>query len=175
MWRTKLFLTLVRASASVDVRARARLGHVEGILARRDAGADVALGSRIARLGAHIERKPSRHYVGRVFATAASWVLDLAVYDTQCGAKLFRHTDALDAALARPFRSRWSFDVELLGRLLARGLSVDRIVEVPLAKWVDVAGSKLSFAGATKAGLELLALGARVRRRGPEGFFPDGS
>src|SRR5690606_15444943 len=34
--------------------------------------ADVALGSRIARLGARILRKPSRHYIGRVYATAAS-------------------------------------------------------------------------------------------------------
>jgi hypothetical protein len=39
------------------------------------------------------------------------------VYDTQCGAKLFRRTPALAAALERPFRSRWAFDVELLGRL----------------------------------------------------------
>ncbi|MFK7988580.1 MAG: glycosyltransferase [Sandaracinaceae bacterium] len=136
-------------------------------------GANVALGSRVARLGARIERKPSRHYVGRVYATAASWVLRLAVYDTQCGAKLFRRTPALERALDRPFRSRWSFDVELLGRLLAGGLQVEEVVEVPLNTWVDVPGSKLSLGGAIKAGVELLALGVRVRRQGPSGFFPD--
>jgi len=32
------------------------------------------MGSRIARAGAHIDRKPSRHYLGRVFSTLASLV-----------------------------------------------------------------------------------------------------
>lgn len=135
------------------------------------AGAEVALGARIARLGAHIERKASRHYLGRVFATGASMILGLAVYDTQCGAKLFRDTPALRHALSQPFSSRWSFDVELLGRLVAGGLSPEQMIEVPLRTWVDVGGSKLTPQGAVKAGLDLLALGARVARRGRRGFF----
>jgi dolichyl-phosphate beta-glucosyltransferase len=140
-------------------------------------GALVALGARIARLGVDIERKTSRHYLGRVFATGASLVLGLAVYDTQCGAKLFRDTPALRHALSRPFSSRWSFDVELLGRLGAGGAGVapivpEQMIEVPLRTWIDVGGSKLSLTGSLRAGLDLLALGARVRRRGPGGFFP---
>lgn len=137
----------------------------------------VALGSRVARLGASIDRKPARHYLGRIFATTASIVLGLMVYDTQCGAKLFRDTPALRHALSFPFSSRWSFDVELLGRLLAGGpaaapIAPSQMVEVPLETWVDVDGSKLSGGSALRAGVDLLALGARVSRRGRRGFFP---
>lgn len=140
--------------------------------ALEEEGAEVALGSRIAHLGARIERTPSRHYLGRVYATAASTILDLAVYDTQCGAKLFRAGPALRRALAAPFRSRWSFDVELLGRLMSAGVGAEAMIEVPLRTWVDVPGSKLNLTGALKAGLDLLALGARVKARGEGGWFP---
>ena len=95
----------------------------------------------MALLGHRIERSWARHYLGRLFATASSQVLGLPVYDTQCGAKVFRDGPALRAALATPFTSRWAFDVELLGRL---GTGADRrFLEVPLERWHDVGGSKL--------------------------------
>lgn len=151
------------------------LHHLKSELDR--SGALVALGARIARLGASIDRRASRHYLGRVFATGASLILGLAVYDTQCGAKLFRDTPALRRALSEPFSSRWAFDVELIGRLCAGAPDAPPIapasfIEVPLRTWVDVRGSKMTARGAVKAGLDLMALGARVARRGPRGFFP---
>lgn len=103
------------------------------ILATRAAA--MVMGTRVAMLGYDIRRSVVRHYLGRVFAMLASSALHLTVYDTQCPAKLFRATPALAAALEAPFVSTVAFDVELLGRLLAEGLSAKEIVEVPLKSW----------------------------------------
>jgi glycosyltransferase involved in cell wall biosynthesis len=138
------------------------------VLASRDAA--VVMGSRVALLGSDIHRKASRHYLGRAFATVASHLLAVRVYDTQCGAKVFRRTPALVAALAEPFLSRWAFDVELLGRLLvgtpdAPGVPAARVVEVPLGSWRDVPGSKLKPAAMAGALKDLALIGADLRRR----------
>jgi dolichyl-phosphate beta-glucosyltransferase len=122
-----------------------------------------ALGSRVALLGTHIERRALRHYLGRVFATAAALTLDLAVYDTQCGAKAFRVDDALRTALATPFSSRWVFDVELLARLLHEG-GPDGIIEVPLEQWRDVRGGALHTRAMVGAGVDLARIFARRLR-----------
>lgn len=123
-------------------------------------GVEAAIGARVALLGCDIQRSAVRHYLGRIFATAASLILKVPVYDTQCGAKLFRVTPALAVALDDRFLSRWAFDVELLGRLLTGGatrpLPLSAIVEVPLAVWRDVKGSKLG-AGAMVRSLQDLA------------------
>lgn len=108
----------------------------------------LVMGSRVQLLGKNVQRKAARHYIGRVFATAVSQLLDLRVYDTQCGAKVLRATPQMRQAFARPFQLRWCFDVELLARLLglqARGeFDVERqCLELPLQTWRDVGGSKL--------------------------------
>ncbi len=132
----------------------------------------VVMGSRVRLLGANVERSPVRHVLGRVFATVASLALGLDVYDTQCGAKLFRDTPALRRAMDSPFSSRWAFDVELIARLLAdvdRPYSKADFLEVPLQTWVDVKGSKLSAGAAGRAGLDLLRIGLRNRLSKPTG------
>jgi len=137
-------------------------------------GVAVALGSRVARLGARIERRAARHYLGRVFATAASWVLHVPVYDTQCGAKCFRVTPAMRAALGEPFVSRWVFDVELLGRLLigrpgVAPVGIDAFEEVPLRHWHDVGGSKLGLGGMVSAVVGLVRVRQALRAWRREG------
>jgi dolichyl-phosphate beta-glucosyltransferase len=127
------------------------------------------LGARVRLLGRNIHRRAHRHYLGRVFATAASFALGVPIYDTQCGAKLFRRTDALEQAVKSPFRSRWIFDVELLERLLSAShsggapLKLHEIEELPLHEWRDVAGSKLRARAMVASGLQLIGL--LVRRR----------
>jgi glycosyltransferase involved in cell wall biosynthesis len=124
---------------------------------------DVVLGSRLALLGRDIHRSPFRHYTGRVFATFASLVLHKAVYDTQCGAKLFRRTPAVAAAVATPFRSRWAFDVELLGRLHDAGTAPARFWEEPLLAWHDRSGSRRTLAASVRASIDLLAIRRDLR------------
>ncbi|OIQ49038.1 Poly-beta-1,6-N-acetyl-D-glucosamine synthase [Pseudodesulfovibrio hydrargyri] len=114
---------------------------------------DILMGCRHQRLGTKIRRKKTRHYTGRVFATMVSQLLDLPVYDTQCGAKIFRR-DVIGSLFSRPFRTTWIFDVELLARYIAakgREAALERIREVPLDRWTDVGGSKLSPAAYLKA------------------------
>ncbi|HEY9463039.1 MAG TPA: glycosyltransferase [Vicinamibacterales bacterium] len=131
---------------------------------------EIVIGSRVRLLGRTIDRQASRHYAGRVFATAASLALRLPVYDTQCGAKLFRATDQLGRALATPFLSRWVFDVELLARLgtvdgrYDRTRLVHTVYEFPLAEWRDVAGSKLRMTDFAKSAVDLLKIYRRYVR-----------
>jgi len=131
---------------------------------------DVLLGSRVQMLGRLITRRPLRHYLGRAFATAASLVLRLPVYDSQCGAKLFRRTAALARALERPFLSRWIFDVELLSRLVTRAADTtpippERIREEPLERWTDCVGSKLGSWQILLSLLDLVRIEIEARRR----------
>jgi len=130
-------------------------------------GVSVVMGARIRLLGTRIEREATRHYLGRVFATVASLILRLPVYDTQCGAKFFRVGEPLRRALAEPFRSRWAFDVELIGRLLtgSPALSSAEFLEVPLARWTDVSGSRLGSTQMMGAAMDLVAIAAELRKR----------
>lgn len=119
---------------------------------------DMVFGARVRLLGRDISRRPSRHYVGRVGATLISSSLGLAVYDTQCGAKLFRCTPDLREVFSTPFRSRWIFDVEIIARFVQRW-GRDRVArslyELPLTHWHDVQGSKVKALDFVRALREL--------------------
>ncbi len=109
---------------------------------------DLVLGSRVMLMGRDIRRNAARHYISRVFATAASLALDLPVYDTQCGAKLLRVTPATARLFDEPFRSAWVFDVELIARYLALPVEAGpprraRVYELSLRQWHEMPGSKL--------------------------------
>jgi len=125
------------------------LGQVPDFLALFEERPELLLvaGARVRRLGADIRRAELRHYLGRVFATLASLTLGLPVYDTQCGAKLFRVTVTTKELFARPFMSRWIFDVEMFARLIAAVGGPKKAAKVtfeyPLPAWYDVEGSKL--------------------------------
>ena len=48
--------------------------------------------------------------------------------------------------MAKKFKSRWLFDVEMLARfqILTSTTSID-IIEYPLNQWIDTSGSKVTF------------------------------
>nr|MBF0221240.1 glycosyltransferase [Desulfobulbaceae bacterium] len=125
----------------------------------------MVFGSRIRLLSRSIERKAVRHYLGRLFATVTSLILKITIYDTQCGAKLFRNTRELQLVFSKPFTTNWIFDVEIIARivLLNRYYNLPSLeltaVEHPLKKWSDVPGSKLNAIDFLKAVKELATIG----------------
>ena len=128
---------------------------------------ELVMGARVQLLGRDVRRSPVRHYAGRVFATAASFALGLPVYDTQCGAKIFRANGTLREAFGRPFRARWIFDVEILSRYIAalgRAEAARRIYELPLTRWTNVPGSKLKLHDGVRAAWDLVRISAARRR-----------
>jgi len=132
-----------------------------------DPDIEIVMGARVKLLGRHVERYALRHYSGRLFATAASLVLHLAVYDTQCGAKIFRVNPNIRAVFDSPFRSRWVFDVELLARYIAvsgRRQAMRRIYELPLTTWTDVPGSKVKVWHGLRAVWDIVQIWRRSGR-----------
>jgi glycosyltransferase involved in cell wall biosynthesis len=130
---------------------------------------EICFGSRVRLLGRSIARRPSRHYLGRLFATVASYVLDLPVYDTQCGAKLFRVSAQTEQLFAEPFCVNWTFDVEIIARVQSlRAVSEDDscIYELPLNEWRDVAGSKVHPTDFIRGIAEMLRIYTKYGRGG---------
>jgi glycosyltransferase involved in cell wall biosynthesis len=135
---------------------------------RRDI--EMVFGARVSLLGRSVKRDLLRHYLGRVFATAASVALGIGFYDTQCGAKVFRATHEILSLFQSPFSTHWIFDVEIIARLVAVRRATDRprvgevVYEFPLHEWRDVAGSKVRPSDFVKAFFELAAISWRYGR-----------
>jgi len=131
----------------------------------RDPETLAVFGSRVQRLGTDIVRHAWRHYAGRVFATAASVTLSLPVYDSQCGAKIFRR-ECIAPLFQEPFVTDWLFDVEILARMrhvYGTEQTRRRVYEAPLYEWKEVAGSKLRLTHFIKAPIDLLRIHGAYR------------
>jgi len=101
------------------------------------------IGSRWPHLGTEIKRSPLRNIGGAVAKFMIRRVLDVPVWDTQCGAKIFKRETAAEIFRA-PFKTRWLFDVELLSRLGKNSLGKE-VREIPLEEWYDIPGSKVGL------------------------------
>lgn len=155
----------------------AELNNFMALLA--DPQQQMVLGARVRLLGRRIERQTVRHYLGRIFATLASIVLGLTIYDTQCGAKLFVNTPALRQVFAKPFTVNWIFDVEILARYILltkyQGAAplADIACEYPLKKWLDVPGSKLKAKDFGVAILEMVKIWGVLHGARSRGYYEE--
>ena len=121
----------------------------------------MTMGARLKRLGANVQRKAYRHYMGRVFATVVSLLFRMPVYDSQCGAKLFR-VSLVPEVFRAPFSSRWLFDVEILLRVRRLYPDYERLVcEVPLRTWIEQGDSRIRFSHLLKMPYELFQIYCR--------------
>lgn len=94
--------------------------------------------SRVKMLGRRVERLLKRHLLGRVYATLVSEMLDIPVYDSQCGLKLVPRPVFEKIAPGLQVKG-FAFDVEMMTALLDGGCEV---VEVPV-DWHETPGGKV--------------------------------
>ncbi|MBN1767772.1 MAG: glycosyltransferase [Prolixibacteraceae bacterium] len=122
--------------------------------------ASFIIGSRLMILGKNIIRNNFRHYTGRIFATLASSTLNLPIYDTQCGAKVFKK-ELVETAFSEPFFTTWLFDLEIIMRLVKKAgwqNFKETTVEVPLYEWIEHGGSKVKLSYMFRLPFDLLKI-----------------
>jgi len=123
-----------------------------------EAGADVAVGSRLIRAAdVRRERHWFRRLAGRSFTAIVRCLLPTGVRDTQCGFKMFRR-EAAERLFAVSRESGYVFDLELLALAQRRGF---RVTEVAV-NWSEVPGSKMRMVRESR---RMLAGAWRIRRR----------
>ncbi|MFT4661800.1 MAG: dolichyl-phosphate beta-glucosyltransferase [Patiriisocius sp.] len=121
--------------------------------------------SRILKLGSEIKRSRVRFFISRVFATLISELLEIKVYDTQCGCKVFDRK-LIKTLFEQPFVSTWLFDVELFFRILIkydRKNGSEKMLEIPLKRYVDPGDSKVKMSYFFHMFSEMLKIKRRYR------------
>jgi len=96
--------------------------------------------SRIKMLGRRVDRLMKRHLLGRVYATLVSELLQVPVYDSQCGLKMVPRA-AFEKVRDRLVVKDFAFDVELMVSLLDTGCEIS---EVPI-HWHETPGGKVNL------------------------------
>lgn len=124
----------------------------------------MVFGARVKLLGRSITRPLLRHYLGRISATLISWALQLPIFDSQCGAKLFRANEQMRSLFQEKFLSSWIFDVEIIARVIRAhrdhilGAPEEVIYELPLDEWHHKGESNIKAYDYIKSLYELLLI-----------------
>lgn len=124
----------------IDADLAVPLTEMEPLLAALDAGADVAIGSRIHPDGRDMRAsQPLRRRLGgKAFTWLRQRLAVPEIVDTQCPMKAFR-AEVVPRVFARQKLSGWAFDAEILFLARREGLTIR---EIPV-QWQHMEGSKL--------------------------------
>lgn len=112
----------------------------------------IVSGSRIARMGADINKESAREIISLTINFIIRKILGMNFKDTQCGAKIIRR-DLVKVVFKDKFLTRWLFDVEIfkrMGIIYGKEKAVSMICEQPLKRWIHADGSKLSMKDSLK-------------------------
>jgi len=147
-----------------DADGATPIAELERLEAAIAAGADVAIGSRVALASdVTVQARPLRRIMGRTFHRLVETLTVHGILDTQCGFKLFRGQVA-HALFSRMRMSGFSFDVEVLMMAQRQGY---RIAEVPV-NWTHQPGSKVRV---VRDGLRMAFDVMRIRANALRGMY----
>jgi dolichyl-phosphate beta-glucosyltransferase len=152
--RDHQLLAFVDADGSISASEFLRLLSPAG----KEPRSDTALfACRIKMMGRRIERRFHRHLMGRVYATLIGILLEIPIYDSQCGLKIISRA-AWDKIKPDLHERGFAFDVDLLLALLKHGYNIK---EEPI-DWQDIEGSKVHL---LRDSLRMFRAVLRLRRR----------
>jgi glycosyltransferase involved in cell wall biosynthesis len=105
---------------------------------------DMVCSSRVGLSGHNIQRKPHRHFLGRIIRTIIGMKHKELPYDTQSGFKIFHNDQVFHQAISSAFLTRWFLDVEIILRM--RKIQKNfKIWEEPIIGWRDQNKSSLGI------------------------------
>ncbi len=125
----------------------------------------VVFGSRKIVKNKNIKRSKFREFASFMVGLTIQIILGLPIKDTQCGAKVFTN-QAARKAFKDAFISRWIFDVEVFIKLkkwFGKEKIMEQMIELPLAKWEDVDGSKITLTESIRMPMQILNIGLNYR------------
>ncbi|MGB2129391.1 MAG: response regulator [Flavicella sp.] len=125
----------------------------------------IVSGSRIERIGAQISKDSLRSFASFVVNCCIQRLLGMKFKDTQCGAKIIDKS-VVRSLFARPFVSKWLFDVELFKRMQNQYGKMNTslmICEVPLKRWIHRRDSKLTPCDCFKIFFQLIRIASHYK------------